>query len=341
MPISFKEFVKGFPTSLEVLPGKMTRVVIQCPQQLRWSPGQHCYISIPGISKIQSHPFTIASLSQHLATAGPNDMVILMRACKGFTKLVGDLALKNAPRSGSVSSSTCWSDITEVPEEVKITTRAWIDGPYGDFHPALELQYHGVFCIAGGSGITSALPWLVYLSSKMRLGSHGRKGARGEKICKTRNLHLIWSVRNLSWIRWAERELSEALRHAMMANAPVPQSRPQSPKQVKLLGYENGHTDMESRTAWKLKISIYVTQKVEDGEMKAAMLDLYLGAGVDVYNPHANVQVFRGRPDYSTVLPNMIDRKRNMLLSKSFFLPRDEVILTHLQHAGHRVKRSP
>src|ERR1700709_1307706 len=49
-PLAFKDFMTGFPTSLEVLPGGMTRMVIQCPTQLRWRPGQHCYISVPGIS---------------------------------------------------------------------------------------------------------------------------------------------------------------------------------------------------------------------------------------------------------------------------------------------------
>lgn len=313
MPLSFKEFMNGFPTSLEVLPGNMTRLVIQCPQQLQWSPGQHCYISLPGISKLQSHPFTIVSLSQHWSTPGPNDMVILMRACKGFTKVVSDLAIRSAPRSQSISSSRSWSDITAEPQEITISTRAWIDGPYGDFHPALELQFHSVFCIAGGSGITACLPWLLSIASKMRMGSNGRKGPRGEKICKTRNLHLIWSIRNLSWIRWAERELSEALRNVMMANA-LPPATPQSPQ------WEKPEDLALFRPSIKLKVSIYVTQEVEDVEMKAAMLDLYLGAGVDVYNPHANVQVQRGRPSYSTILPNLIDRKRNIFLSKDTFL---------------------
>jgi FAD-binding domain/Ferric reductase NAD binding domain len=310
MPICVKEFLQGFPTSLEVLPGDMTRVVIQCPQQLQWSPGQHCYISVPGISKLQSHPFTIVSLSQHWSVPGPNDMVILMRACKGFTKMVSELAIKSTPRSLSISSSRSWSDLSlEEPEEITISTRAWIDGPYGDFHPALELQFHGVFCIAGGSGITASLPWLVYLAAKMRQGANGRKGLRGEKLCKTRTLHLIWSIRNLSWIRWAQRELSEALRNVMVANALPPRS-PLSPE------WEKAPDVATFRPNYKMKISIYVTQEVEDIEMKAAMLDLYLGAGVDVYNPHAKVQVLRGRPSYSTILPNLIDRKRNIFLGK-------------------------
>jgi len=260
---------------------------------------------------MQSHPFTIVSLSHHWSVSGPNDMVILMKACKGFTKTVCELAVQSSPRNRSISSSISWSDVTEDPPEVTISTRAWIDGPYGDFHPALELQFHGVFCIAGGSGITAALPWLVYLASKMRSGANGRKGERGEKLCKTRTLHLIWSIRTLSWIRWAERELSEALRNVMMANA-LPAHSPSSPSSPQ---WEKPEPLSTPKSLLKLKISIYVTQAVDDSEMKAAMLDLYLGAGVDVYNPHAKVQVYRGRPEYDTVLPNLVDRKRNIFLT--------------------------
>jgi hypothetical protein len=99
----------------------------------------------------------------------------------------------------------------------------------------------------------------------------------------------------------------------MMANA-LPPATPQSPQ------WEKPEDLALFRPSIKLKVSIYVTQEVEDVEMKAAMLDLYLGAGVDVYNPHANVQVQRGRPSYSTILPNLIDRKRNIFLSKDTFL---------------------
>jgi hypothetical protein len=296
----------------------MTRVIVQCPQQLKWQPGQHCYITLPGISKLECHPFTIVSLSQHLSYPGPNDLVLLIRACQGFTKTLADMAVKNFPsRSGSFSESnsiTMTSPTGAVLDmaddeaaDSRGALRAWIDGPYGDFLPRLELRYHGVFCIAGGSGITAALPWLVYVAACMRRGAQDRRGPGGDKLCRTRTLHLIWSVKHLSWIRWAERELSEALRDVMMANMPTPRK---STADVGAL--------IAPKTL-RLKISIFVTQPVSDEEMKAAMLELFLGAGVDVYNPHARVEILRGRPDYATMLPNMIDRKRNIVLSEYIF----------------------
>lgn len=300
--VTTTEFMRGFPTSLEVLPGKMTRIVVQCPQKFQWKPGQHCYISIPGISKLQAHPFTIVSLSTPYRCGGPNDLVLLMRAYNGFTKNVQDLAVVSS-RSNSISSDITYTSALDA--EFTMNTRSWIDGPYGDFHPALERQYQGVVCVAGGSGITAALPWLVYLASRMRNSAYGMKGTHGEKICKTRTIHLIWSIRSLSWLRWAERELAEALRDVMRANRP-----PQRRKSEKYDDYE------PPQTTYRLLISVFVTQDVDESEMKAAVIDLYLGAGVDVYNPHARVEILRGRPNYRELLPNMLDRKRNIILSE-------------------------
>jgi hypothetical protein len=299
----------------------MTRVVVQCPQQLKWQPGQHCYITLPGISKLDCHPFTIVSLSQHLSYPGPNDLVLLIRACQGFTKTVADMAVKNFPsRSGSFSEANSITmtsptaavlDAEDEPAaDSRGALRAWIDGPYGDFFPRLELRYHGVFCVAGGSGITAALPWLVHVASRMRCGAQDRRAAAGDKLCRTRTLHLIWSIKHLPWIRWAERELSEALRDVMMANMPSPRKSTA----------DAGLPAAAAPKTLRLKISIFVTQPVSDMEMKAAMLELFLGAGVDVYNPHARVEILRGRPDYASMLPNMIDRKRNIVLSEYIFL---------------------
>lgn len=76
---------RGFPTTLEDLPGDMTRVRVAVPSKIRWSPSQHCYVSIPGISSLGNHPFTIASIP----TREDHEMVFLIRECGGFTKDLG------------------------------------------------------------------------------------------------------------------------------------------------------------------------------------------------------------------------------------------------------------
>jgi hypothetical protein len=67
----------------------MTRVAVSVPAGMRWKPGQHCYISVPGIAALGNHPFTIASIPHPEYYQGPNELVLLIRECGGFTKLLG------------------------------------------------------------------------------------------------------------------------------------------------------------------------------------------------------------------------------------------------------------
>jgi hypothetical protein len=205
-------------------------------------------------------------------------------------------------RTWSVSTLGSWQSTAEY--ELQMNARAWIDGPYGDYLPALEHQYHNAICIAGGSGITSIIPWISHLTSRMRAASQMPTSKNGRKTCKTRTVHLIWSIRRVSWLRWVERELGEALRDAVIAN-------------MTDLSQEIKDGSPRKLTTYNLKISIFVTGEVEQGELKEAMSELYLGAGIDMYNQFATVQILPGRPHYMSLLPNMIDRKRNIILSKS------------------------
>jgi hypothetical protein len=258
---------------------------------------------------LQSHPFTIVSLSWPISLHGRNDLVLLIRAQRGFTREVADLAFRHSTRLRSCSVPDPFSAIAEA-QKLRINTRSWIDGPYGDFHPALDRQYHGVVCVAGGSGITSSLPWLVYLANKMRSAALPYPHSDNKK-CKTRTVTLIWSVRSLDWIKWAEREISEALHDVMRANKPFIgneelESPPSTPGQAKS-GPSRG----------KLEILIYVTAKnVDEVEMKVAGLDLLLGAGVEIDNPNARVEVIAGRPNYSNILSRVVDKKRNIVMGE-------------------------
>jgi hypothetical protein len=315
--LSLTDFVHGFPTELEVLPGGVTRVVVHAPQQFKWQPGQHCFISIPGISMMQSHPFTIVSLSWPISVHGRNEVVLLVRALKGFTKAVAELATKSKLGNQSVDRLTAIAEA----QKLRIATRSWIDGPYGDSHPAFDRKYHGVICISGGSGITASLPWISYLASKMRSAAHNPASV-DEKLCKTRTVHLIWCIRSLDWIRWAEREIVEALHDVLKANKPLIESEKLADfKELgKLDEIEEIHeiSQEPGKSKGRLKITIYVTARnIDPAEMRAAGLDLLLAANVEIDNPHAQVEVVGGRPNYANLLPTMMDRKTNIVTGES------------------------
>jgi hypothetical protein len=262
---------------------------------------------------MQAHPFTIVSLSWPISVHGRNEVVLLVRALKGFTKNVAELATQSKLSNQSVDRLTAIAEA----QKLRIATRAWIDGPYGDSHPAFDTKYHGVVCISGGSGITASLPWISYLASKMRSAAHNPLSSQ-EKLCRTRSVHLIWCIRSLDWIRWAERELVEALHDVMKANKPLLKDEKMEDIQ------ENGKLEeieevpensrQPGRTKYRFKITIFVTARnVDPAEMRAAALDLLLGAGVEIGNPYAQVEVVGGRPDYIKLLPTMMDKKTNMV----------------------------
>jgi hypothetical protein len=247
---------------------------------------------------MQSHPFTIASLSWQNSRHGRNDLVLLIKALQGFTKNLAQLATNHKMSNQSVDRFTAIAE----SQKLRISTRAWIDGPYGDVHPALDQQYHGIVCVAGGSGITASLPWISHLANRMRSAVHGSINP-----CRTRSVHLIWSIRSLDWIRWADREICDALHDVMIANQP---------------SLEEGKLDeimpvKPNKPTGRLKISIFVTSSnVSETEMSAARLDMLLAAGVSSDDQYVQVEIVRGRPSYTGLLPDMMDKKRNIVLGK-------------------------
>lgn len=88
-------------------------------------------------------------------------------------------------------------NLEQFPGDIKtIATTASLDGPYGGLpHAAFEHRYDSVLLIAGGSGITVCLSWLLHfliLSRPTRLST----------------VTLVWSFRNLQSLQWVADELS-------------------------------------------------------------------------------------------------------------------------------------
>ncbi|OCL01432.1 hypothetical protein AOQ84DRAFT_444016 [Glonium stellatum] len=84
--------------------------------------------------------------------------------------------------------------------------RTLIDGPYGGHMRPLHRLYDTVLCVAGGSGISAVLPWVLALSRRML--------APGAEPVATTRLHLVWVVREAEWIEWVRPELEEVVRGA-------------------------------------------------------------------------------------------------------------------------------
>lgn len=100
-----------------------TRIVMKKPL-LGAKPGNHCYIWIPRLGLLETHPFTIVS-------NGPSGLELVANSHDGFTKALYDYACSQP------EATTAWASA---------------DGPYGTF-PDLA-RFDRVVLVAGGSGAT-------------------------------------------------------------------------------------------------------------------------------------------------------------------------------------------
>lgn len=166
----------GEESAVTILPENAVKITI--PTQTKWKPGQWAYLRMPGISVIQNHPFTIASLCSEDFPSDYGDkyrdMTMVFRPFSGFTRRVYDTAVKKGPQK---------------------TYRSFIEGPYGGMQRQMA-SFDQVVFFAGGSGITAIASQLVDLVKRMR-------------DCKatTRSVHVIWAMKRPEIMEWFKEEL--------------------------------------------------------------------------------------------------------------------------------------
>ncbi|KAL1634854.1 hypothetical protein SLS58_010483 [Diplodia intermedia] len=211
-------FLAGHPTTLEPLPGAITKVRVHVPATLRWKPGDHAFLRMPALSLLDNHPFTIASVP----TGSNNAMTFLVRTHAGFTSRLAALAAtrEHSPAASplfggssvtSLESQTSQTQPTATTANEAATTpsplpllRTLIDGPHsrGSRLPALHDAADTVVLVAGGTGVTAAVPWLVSLCRRMAASASPR--------CRVRNVRLVWVVRKAECVEWIREEVEAA-----------------------------------------------------------------------------------------------------------------------------------
>lgn len=118
---------------VEVLGSDVVRVTVRTG--MKWTPGQHAFLTLPSVAPAQQHPFTMTNLSS-------GEAIFLIRAHKGFTR-----------------------KLLQHPGE----QACLIDGPYG-IPPPLS-HYASVTLVAGGTGISYCLSLLLGLIREAREGN--------------------------------------------------------------------------------------------------------------------------------------------------------------------------
>ncbi|KAH7020634.1 hypothetical protein B0J12DRAFT_746610 [Macrophomina phaseolina] len=85
--------ITGYPTTIEPLPCRVTKVTIEVPPSFRWRPGHHAFLRMLHLSVLDNHPFTIASVPDRGGRSG-HRLVFLVRAHAGFTARLSAAAAK-------------------------------------------------------------------------------------------------------------------------------------------------------------------------------------------------------------------------------------------------------
>ncbi|KAG8631416.1 hypothetical protein KVT40_000556 [Elsinoe batatas] len=185
-----------------------------------WSPADHIFISIPSLpflSAVQSHPFTIASTAPSPAQSHAW-LDLIIRSRSGFSRTLLEHARKH--------------------HRVDVA----IDGPYGSHH-ALDMARSSstaVF-VAGGSGIAVVLPlaWDLLTSSSTSASTSASVAGAGAKAGEGRGktkVVLIWVVHDAAHIEWIGQErLRELVAKGCEVVMPEPTRERGRPDMVRLM----------------------------------------------------------------------------------------------------------
>lgn len=149
-----------------------------------WHIGQHFYLTFTQGSIWQSHPMT--PLSRPSQKDGLVTHSYVFRAKAGETRKIADLVRKQLEALPEDEKKCCGGNGPSAELGVVLT------GPYGSCLAEELAPNSNVLCVAGGTGITYALPVLLHLADS-DLGS--------------RKVELIWAMRRASDIGWVEPEL--------------------------------------------------------------------------------------------------------------------------------------
>lgn len=109
--------------------GTVVRLDFDLEHKIAWEAGQHFYLTFPGLSLWQSHPFTVASAPE--VNSKLQHHTYLLRVRDGQTKQIAALG------DGAMISTI-------------------LTGPYGKGFPSYECQH--LLAVAGGTGVTFTLP---------------------------------------------------------------------------------------------------------------------------------------------------------------------------------------
>jgi len=178
----------------QLLPSRTIRLTIGMPRSLKHAPGQSVLLTLPDLSNIQSHPFTICNNDR-------NELVLLIKARRGLTRKLYDLVHRRSENAMTPNSKRG----SVVPLATPVYVRARVDGPMGSSGRIRWNNFATVLIICGGSGVSFGLSVCEHLCKQM-----SNRDRFNSSNSKTRRVRFVWIVREYAEIGWAASALCRA-----------------------------------------------------------------------------------------------------------------------------------
>uniref|UniRef100_A0A8C0BCG8 NADPH oxidase 5 n=1 Tax=Buteo japonicus TaxID=224669 RepID=A0A8C0BCG8_9AVES len=194
---------------VNLLPSKVTHLVIKRPQFFHYKPGDYIYLNIPAIATYEWHPFTISSAPEQQET-----LWLHIRSLGQWTNKLYEYfqqpelpSLEPKPLSRSLREKRCrrWEQVgvsTGLGETHRFCSiKCYIDGPYGTPTRRIFTSEHAVL-IGAGIGITPFASILQSIMYRRRKQSCPSCHYSWSEAAVSFQVDFIWINRDQKHFEW-------------------------------------------------------------------------------------------------------------------------------------------
>ncbi|XP_072725214.1 NADPH oxidase 5 [Ciconia boyciana] len=310
---------------VNLLPSKVTHLVIERPQFFHYKPGDYIYLNIPAIATYEWHPFTISSAPEQQET-----LWLHIRSLGQWTNRLYEYFQQPespSPQPKPLSRSLrgkrcrCWAQVsTGLGETHRLCSiKCYIDGPYGTPTRRIFTSEHAVL-IGAGIGITpfaSILQSIMYRYRRRKQSCPSCRYSWCEDLrdeeMTLRKVDFIWINRDQKHFEWFISLLTK-------------------------LEMEQAEQEPGGRF---LEMHMYMTSALSKNDMKAIGLQMALDL-LAAKEQRDSITGLRtrtqpGRPDWNKVFGKVAEEKRGKV--QVFFCGSPalaKVIRAHCEHFGFR-----
>uniref|UniRef100_A0AAY4EIW7 NADPH oxidase n=1 Tax=Denticeps clupeoides TaxID=299321 RepID=A0AAY4EIW7_9TELE len=281
---------------VNLLPSKVTHLVIKRPPFFHFKPGDYVYINIPAIAKYEWHPFTISSAPEQQDT-----MWLHIRSMGQWTNRLFEYFRQ--PECQTVSTKRLTTSLRNRQHQKKAQISAklsenhrycnikcYVDGPYGTPTRQIFASEHAVL-IGAGIGITpfaSILQSIMYRMRKQNCPNCNYSWCENIKDneMKLRKVDFIWINRDQKSFEWFVSLLTK-------------------------LEMDQADEEPEGRF---LEMHMYMTSALSKNDMKAIGLQMALDLLAKKEKRDSitglRTRTQPGRPDWSKVFQKVAEEKK-------------------------------